>query len=74
MKWISVAAGVALVLGFGMVYVGQVAIAMKVENREGLMLYGMLLCAISCVWLAIHGLTAMLRKNQPKNPPDSGAT
>ena len=72
MKWISIAAGVVFVLGLVMVHEGEVASSMKAENREGLILYGLLFCAISCVWFAIHGFTAMLRMVSKQNPPDSG--
>ncbi len=74
MKLISVIAVFAIVVGLAMVREGQVANSVKAENREGLILYGILICSISCVWLGIHGGTAMLRRGRKKAPPDSGAT
>ena len=71
MKWISIFAGIVFALGLVMVHEGQVASSMMAENREALILYGLLFCAISCVWFAIHGVTAMLRMVSKKNPPDS---
>ena len=69
MKWISVVAGFVFVLGLAMAHEGQVASSMKAENREALILYGILLCSLSCVWLAVHGLVAMIRKGSQQAPP-----
>lgn len=60
MKWISVLAGFAVALGLAMVFQGQNANTMKAESREGLILYGLLLCSISALWLVIHGITTLL--------------
>ena len=62
MKWLSVLGVVAFVSGIVMVLIGQNANDIKAENREALILYGILFCFISVVWLVIHGLTIMLRK------------
>jgi len=65
-------AGIVFVLGIAMAHEGRVASSMKAENREALILYGILVCAMSCLWFVIHGFTAMLRKRSKKNPSDSG--
>ena len=70
MKWISIIASVIVLLGLAMVNEGRVANSMKAENREGLILYGILSCSIGSVWLAIHGLTLMLRRESRKDLRD----
>jgi hypothetical protein len=67
MKWISVLGCLAVVSGLAMVLAGQNARGMKAESREGLILYGMLLCSIAVVWFVIHGMTALLRKDSKTN-------
>ena len=73
MKWMSGVAGIAFVVGVFMVREGQVASSMKAENREALILYGLLICTLSCVWLVIHGLIALFRRSLNSNPPDTDA-
>ena len=61
MKWISVLATFAFVSAIAMILAGKNANSMKAENREALILYGILICSISISWFAIHGITALLR-------------
>ena len=54
-------AGCVILVGYLMIREGQVASSMKAENREALILYGLLFCAVSIIWLIIHGLIALIR-------------
>ena len=47
---------------------------MKAENREALILYGLLICILSAVWLATHGSIALVRTVAKNETQDSNDT
>lgn len=74
MKWISAIAGVAFFLGLAAAHFGRTTNRMNGENREALMLYGIGICVLCGLWLAVHGVIVILRRSRRTKTPESGAT
>ncbi len=71
MKWVSMVAVCAFFFGIVLLGTGRDSIDIKAESREALIISGLLVCSISCLWLAAHAVIALIRTLMHGKPPEA---